>query len=98
MSEEIAAATSESSQQLAQPSVNQSIAAAVQNATDLLRNISTMETTVIGVASAKWLAEPANVAYKEIIDNAKENITFAVENLAKVGTTGAGVISDLAPK
>ncbi len=89
---------SETATQLIQANINQSVAQAVESATDLLRNISTIETTVIGVASAKWLADPTNVAYKEIIDNAKENITFAVENLTKVGTSGASVLSDLKPK
>lgn len=84
--------------ELIQANINQSIASAVESATDLLRNISTIETTVIGVASAKWLAEPANVAYKEIIENATQNIAFAVENLANVGTAGASVLSDLKPK
>jgi len=83
---------------LIQANINQSIAEAVQDATDLLKNISTIETTVIGVASAKWLAEPENVLYKEIIDNAKENISFAVKNLAEVGSAGASVLSDLKPK
>ncbi len=87
-----------SATELIQANVNQSIASAVQHATDLLRNITTIETTVIGIASAKWLAEPANVAYKEIIDNAKENITFAVDNLTAVGTAGKSVLSDLEPK
>lgn len=88
----------ESATQLIQANINQSIAQAVEGAADLLRNISTIETTVIGVASAKWLADPTNPAYKDIIENAKENITFAVENLAKVGTNGASVLSDLKPK
>lgn len=83
---------------LVQANISQSIASAVEGATDLLRNISTIETTVIGVASAKWLADPTNVAYKDIIENAKENITFAVENLASVGTAGASVIADLKPE
>ena len=83
---------------LIQANINQSIAEAVQDATDLLKNISTIETTVIGVASAKWLAEPANVAYKEIIDNAKENISFAVKNLTEVGSAGASLLADLKPK
>lgn len=76
-------------------SVDHSIAIAVQDATDLLRNISTMETTVIGVASAKWLADPANPAYEKIIKNATENITFAVETLSKVGEGGSKVIDKL---
>lgn len=88
----------DSAQELIQANINQSIAQAVETATDLLRNISTIETTVIGVASAKWLAEPANVFYKDIIENATANISFAVENLTKVGTAGANVLKDLKPK
>ena len=84
--------------EIIQANINQTIALAVENAADLLRNISTIETTVIGVASAKWLAEPGNGAYKEIIDNAKENITFAVDNLTAVGKAGSSVLSDLKPK
>ena len=52
-----------------------------------------METTVIGVASAKWLAEPANIAYKEIIESATKNITFAADNLAKVGETASELLN-----
>ncbi|MFC4656187.1 hypothetical protein ACFO3I_14320 [Rheinheimera marina] len=86
-----------SAQQLIQPSVNQSVALAVQSAVDLMRNLNTIETTVIGVASASWLAQPENMAYKEIIETATKTITFAVENLAQVGTVGAQVLQDLKP-
>lgn len=84
-----------SAKELMLASVNQSAAVAVQDATDLLRNISTIETTVIGIASAKWLADPANPSYEKIIKNATETISSAVENLAKVGENTAQVISDL---
>jgi len=76
-------------------SVNESIALAIQDATDLMRNINTIETTVIGIASAKWLADPLNPAYKEIIQQATENITFTVTNLTAVGNGAKSVISDL---
>ncbi|MDX3774881.1 hypothetical protein QE250_12200 [Chromatiaceae bacterium AAb-1] len=84
-------------QELVQPQINQSIALAVQSAVDLMRNINTIETTVIGVASASWLANPTMTQYKDIIENATQTITFAVENLAKVGETGAKVLQDLKP-
>jgi len=84
-----------SAQELMLASVNQSAAVAVQDATDLLRNISTIETTVIGIASAKWLADPANPSYEKIIKNATDTISAAVENLAKVGENTAKVIQDL---
>ena len=84
-------------QELIQPHVNQSVAQAVQSAADLLSNLNTIETTVIGVASASWLANPAMKEYKDIIENATQNITFAAENLAKVGEVGAKVLQDLKP-
>lgn len=90
-----ASSTSISAKELMLASVNQSAAVAVQDATDLLRNISTIETTVIGIASAKWLADPANPSYEKIIKNATDTISSAVENLAKVGENTAKVISDL---
>lgn len=85
-------------QELIQPHVNQSVALAVQSAVDLLKNINTIETTVIGVASASWLANPAMKEYKDIIQNATETITFVSENLTKVGAAGAQVLQDLKPK
>ncbi len=84
-------------QELIQPSINQSVALAVQSAADLLKNISTIETTVIGVASASWLANPAMKEYKDIIEEATKTITFAADNLAKVGEVGAQVLQDLKP-
>ncbi|BFT29940.1 hypothetical protein D210916BOD24_11160 [Alteromonas sp. D210916BOD_24] len=87
----------ESAQELIQPHLNQSIALAVQSAADLLKNINTIETTVIGVASASWLANPAMSEYKDIIENATKTIAFAAENLTKVGESGAKVLEDLKP-
>ncbi|WP_428243368.1 hypothetical protein [Gynuella sp.] len=86
-----------SAQELIQPHLNQSVALAVQSAADLLKNINTIETTVIGVASASWLANPAMVEYKEIIESATKTITFVSENLVKVGEAGASVLKDLKP-
>lgn len=90
--------SSSSAQELIQPAINQSVALAVQSAADLLKNINTIETTVIGVASASWLANPTMVEYQNIIENATQTITFAAENLAKVGEASAQVLQDLAPK
>lgn len=95
MSDQSNSNNSVSAQELMLASVNQSAAVAVQDATDLLRNISTIETTVIGIASAKWLADPANPSYEKIIKNATDTISAAVENLAKVGENTAKVIQDL---
>lgn len=75
-----------------QASIAQSMAQAVQDAVDTLRNISTVETTVIGVASANWIAAPEMVAYELIITNAQNNITFAVSNLTAVGEAAATIL------
>ena len=83
---------------LIQANIHQSVTSAVQNATDLLNNISNIEATVIGVASAKWLEDPTKVEYKAIIDSAKENISFAVDNLKAVGEAGQSVLKDLKPE
>jgi hypothetical protein len=83
---------SQSAADIIQASIAQSMAQAVQDAVDTLRNISTIETTVIGVASAKWVAQPELVVYETIIENAQKNITFAVTNLANVGETAAKVL------
>lgn len=80
-----------------QASIAQSMAQAVQDAVDTLRNISTIETTVIGVASAKWLAQPEMVIYEQIISNAQSNITFAVNNLASVGATASKILREFQP-
>jgi hypothetical protein len=82
----------QSAADIIQASIAQSMAQAVQDAVDTLRNISTIETTVIGVASAKWVAQPELVVYEAIIENAQKNITFAVTNLANVGETAAKVL------
>ena len=87
----------ETPMKIMQASIAQSMEQAVQDAVLTLRNISTIETTVIGVASAKWVAQPENVLYEAIIENAQKNITFAVQNLTSVGQAAAGVIKALQP-
>ena len=83
---------------LIQSNLHQSVSQAVQSAADLLNAINTTEATVIGVASAKWLEDPTNPEYLNIIKNAKENITFAVDNLRDVGSAAKVVLEDLNPE
>lgn len=85
----------ETPMKIMQSSIAQSMEQAVHDAIITLRNISTIETTVIGVASAKWVAQPENVFYEAIIENAKKNITDAVQNLTNVGQAAASVIKAL---
>lgn len=85
----------ETPMQIMQASIAQSMEQAVQDAVTTLRNISTIETTVIGVASAKWVAQPENVFYEAIIKNAQDNITTAVQNLTAVGQAAGSVLKAL---
>lgn len=78
---------------LATQSIAQSMAIAMQDATDMLRNISTIETTAIGVATAKWVEMPENVAYKLIIDTAGEVIANTAKLVATIGQETASVLS-----
>jgi len=81
---------------IAVQSVAQSMAIAVQDSADMLRNISTIETTAIGAATAKWLAEPANVAYKEVIETSQQQIEKAAQTFAQVGAITAKVLKSYA--
>lgn len=85
----------QSATEIMQASIAHSMAQAVQDAVDTLKNISILETTVIGVASAKWVAQPEMVAYEIIIKNAQANIQFAVKNLTEVGQAAASVVKAL---
>jgi len=73
-------------------SIAQSMAIAVQDATDLLRNISTIETTAIGVASAKWVANPENVLYKQVISSCEDTIKEAADIFKTIGINTSEVL------
>ena len=67
-------------------SVAQSTAIAIQDATDALRNLSTISTTAIGVAMTHMLADPSNAAqYEKIISQAQDVMAKAVEHFKTVG-------------
>lgn len=77
----------------AQQSVAQSTAIAVQDATDNLRNISTISSTAIGVALAK-LIETKDPKYAEVIVEAQKALTNASAHFADVGGKSAKILSD----
>ena len=58
----------------------------------MLRNITTVELTAIGVATAKWLENPANPAYKEIIDESMKTIVAASKTYMTIGQNAAKVL------
>jgi len=72
-------------------SVAQSTAIAVQDATDALRNISTIATTAMGVAMAQLLAT-GDQKYATALDKAKELVQDATEDYAKIGSAAAAVL------
>jgi hypothetical protein len=72
-------------------SVAQSAAIAVQDATDALRNITTIATTAAGVAMAQLIAtgEPK---YATALSQAQQLMTNATDDYAKVGSVAAAVL------
>ena len=73
-------------------SIAQSAAIAVQDASDMLRNISTVELTAIGIATAKWLENPADPKYKELIDESMKTIVAASTTYMTIGQNAAKVL------
>lgn len=78
---------------MAVQSVAQSMAIAIQDATDMLRNVSTIATTAMGVAAAKWIETPEMVLYKQIIDTAQGLIQTAAGDFLTIGQNAATVLS-----
>lgn len=82
------------SQGMAVQSVAQSMAIAVQDATDLLRNVSTIETTAIGVATSKWISEPANLLYKPIIDQSMQVMQETAKVFSTIGNSAGAIVGN----
>jgi hypothetical protein len=74
-------------------SIGQTTAIVIQDAGDMLRNISTIETTAIGAATAKWIADPTQVQYVEIIAASLVGIAVVAEIYELIGTNAANVLS-----
>lgn len=77
----------------AQQSVAQSSAIAIQDATDNLRNLSTITSTAIGVALAQLLAT-GDPKYSTVIEEAQKVMTKGTENYAKVGEKATQILSN----
>ena len=73
-------------------SIAQTAALTIQDASEMLRNISTVELTAIGVATAKWLENPADPKYKEIIDASMKTIETASTTYMTIGQNAAKVL------
>ncbi|MHA6847679.1 hypothetical protein [Ralstonia syzygii] len=72
-------------------SVAQSTALAVQDATDALRNLSTIATTAAGVAMAQFLAT-GDPKYATALSQAQDLMTNATDDYAKIGSVAAAVL------
>ncbi len=70
---------------MATQAVAQSMAIAVQDSVDMLRNVTTIETTAIGMATAKWLEQPENPFYPVIITTSTATMTAVAEVMKTIG-------------
>lgn len=73
-------------------SVAQSAALAVQDATDNLRNVSTIGATAIGVAMAQYI-ETGNVEYRDVLKEAQGIVTRAAQDFKQIGETAAYILN-----
>lgn len=78
---------------LAVQSVAQSAAMIVQDAGNLFRNLSTIEATAIGAATAKWIADPDNVAYLLIIEESQRVLQNATAIIEAAGQSASKVLA-----
>ncbi len=72
-------------------SVAQSMAIAIQDATDYLRNIGSISATGIGVAVAK-LIETQNLEYIPIIEECQKIMTVAEQDFKTIGQNAADIL------
>ena len=67
-----------------------STAHAIQDATDYVRNVTTIATTAIGMALSK-LVETKDPSYGAIIETAQQSITAAAENMKNIGAAATEI-------
>jgi hypothetical protein len=80
------------SQAKAAQSVGQTTAIVIQDAADMLRNVSTIETTAIGAATAAWLATQ-DPAYALIIETSMSVMEQTAALYLTIGTNAATVLA-----
>jgi hypothetical protein len=75
-------------------SVGQTTAIVIQDAGDMLRNISTIETTAIAAATSAWIAsEGLDIAFEAIIDKGMSIMNDAAALYLKIGQNAYQVLS-----
>jgi hypothetical protein len=73
-------------------SVAQSSAIAIQDATDALRNVSTIATTAAGVALAQYMAT-GNPIYEDTIKLAQSMMEKATQDYVTIGAAATGIVN-----
>lgn len=73
-------------------SISQSVAISVQDASDFMRDLATIETTAIGIATKKMIEEK-NPLYIPIIEACQKTMMQAEQYWVKVGEDGATILS-----
>jgi hypothetical protein len=75
-------------------SIGQTTAIVIQDAADMLRNISTVETTAIGAATAKWIATGStDPVYQTIIMSSLDVMTQAAGLYLLIGQNAYKVLN-----
>ncbi len=77
--------------------VAQATAMAVQDATDNLRNISTMSTTAIGVAITQMLTSGDVQTWTRVLELAQGLVHQSAKDFESIGQTAAQVLSKFPP-
>lgn len=79
-------------------SIGQTTAIVIQDAGDMLRNISTVETTAIGAATAAWIASGGtDVIYEQIIDKGMSIMNEAAALYLTIGKNAYTVLMQFKP-
>lgn len=77
-------------------SIAQSTAIAVQDATDYLRNISTISTTAVGAAMAQLLATGDMNTYNQVVTSANNLVLNGAHDFRNIGTCATDILSNFA--
>lgn len=77
--------------------VAQATAMAIQDATDNLRNVSTMSTTAIGVAMTQLISSGDTATWTDVIRLAQNLVKSSADDFKNIGTTAACVMRNFPP-
>ena len=77
--------------------VAQATAMAVQDATDNLRNVSTMRTTAIGVAMTQLISSGDTATWTNVIRLAQNLVKSSADDFKNIGATAAVVMRSFPP-